>query len=107
MPAHQTPASIGNVLKSTGAPITAIDWRANHLVDGLAKIAAADGATTYQEASLVASAEHLVRHCAGQLAAATHAANNYQERYLDDKGAARSRTRRDSQDFPRSGSRKA
>ena len=65
MPAHQTPTAIGNVLKSTGASITAVGWRANHLVDGLAKLAATEGATTKEEAKLITSAEHLVRHCAG------------------------------------------
>ena len=101
MPAHRPPAAIGNALKSTGAPITALDWRANHLVDGLAKLAATEGATTKQEAKLVESAEHLVRHCAGQLAAATYAANNFKEKFTDADGREKTRTRRDSQEFPR------
>ena len=106
MPAHQPPSSVGNVLKSTGAPITAIDWRANHLVDGLAKLAATDGATTHEEARLFTSAEHLVRHCAGQLAAATYAANKYHEQFIDANGITKTRVKRDSQDFPKSGCRK-
>ena len=75
-------------------------------MDGLAKLAATNEATTHQEACLVASAEHLVKHCAGQLAVATHAANNYVEHYLDEKGVRRTRTKRDSQDIPRSAPRK-
>ena len=106
MPAHQTPAAIGRVLKSTGAPITAFDWRGNHLVDGLAKKTAAVGATTAEEAKLVASAEHLVRHCAGQLAAATFWANNVTEHYTDDLGKERTRTRRDSQEIPKASTKK-
>ena len=106
MPAHQTPAAIGNALKSSGAPITASDWRANHLVDGLAKLAAGNEATTSQEARLVSSAEHLVRHCAGQLATATHNANNCIERYLDGKSEWKARTKRDSQEFPKTATKK-
>ena len=101
MPAHQPPGAIGNVCKSTGSAITAMDWRANHLVDGLAKLAAAKGASTQQEAQLLESAEHLVKHCVGQLAAVTHAANNHRELYVDDSGRQRSRGKRDSQDFPK------
>ena len=106
MPAHQASSAIGSALKSTGTPITAIDWRANHLVDGLAKLAATEGATSSEEAELVKSADHLVRHCAGQLAAATHAANNHAESYIGPKGAARTRNRRDSQEVPRAGARR-
>ena len=101
MPAHQPPGAIGNVCKSTGSAITAMDWRANHLVDGLAKLAAAKGASTQQEAQLLESAEHLVKHCVGQLAAVTHAANNHRELYVDDSGKQRTRGKRDSQDFPK------
>ena len=106
MPAHQTATAIGKALKSTGAPITALDWRANHLVDGLAKKAAAIGATTEDEAKLVASAEHLVKHCAGQLAAATFRANNYTEHFLDEQGREKTRNKRDSQEIPKTGTRK-
>ena len=55
---------------------------------------------------MVTSAEHRVKHCAGQLAAATYTANNYLERYVDDKGLTKTRTKRDSQDFPRTGAKK-
>jgi hypothetical protein len=40
MPSHRTVASIGNVRKSNGKFITALDWRANRLVDKLAKLGA-------------------------------------------------------------------
>ena len=42
-----------------------------------------------------------MKHCAGQLAAATYAANNHREQYLDEKGKLRTRCRRDSQDIPK------
>ena len=101
MPAHQPPAAIGVALKSNGRTISAVDWRANHLVDGLAKLAAAEGASTIQEANLIHSAEVLVKHCAGQLAASTFAANNYVEHYTDDKGKPKTRTKRDSVEAPK------
>ena len=106
MPAHKSPAAIGIALKSNGGAITAVDWRANHLVDGLAKLAATEGATSSHEAKLVSSAESLVKHCAGQLAVATHVANNVVEHYVDESGRNRTRTRRDSQEAPRSGPKK-
>ncbi len=40
MPAHGSAASIGRALKSDGRPVTALEWRANRLVDALAKHAA-------------------------------------------------------------------
>ena len=101
MPAHQTPLAIDRVRKSNGKCITAIDWRANHLVDGLAKLAAAEGATTSQEADLVQSAECLVKHCAAQLAVATYGANNCTEHYLSEQGVEKTRTIRDSQEAPK------
>ena len=40
MPAHRPQSSIGHAMKSNGHPINALDWRANRLVDALAKMAA-------------------------------------------------------------------
>ena len=82
MPAHLTAAAIGNALKSNSSPVTARDWRANRLVDGLAKLAAADGAAPLTSVRLVDSAEALVRHAAAQLAVATHNANNHKRATL-------------------------
>ena len=41
MPAHQTSAAIGVQTLSNGDKLSATDWRANRLVDALAKQAAA------------------------------------------------------------------
>ena len=97
MPAHQTASCVGNRTKSDGTLITSLEWRANRLVDGLAKLAASDGATPASTATLLGSAEALVRHSAAVLGAATHNANNYQEEYVSDGGTTRHRTRRDAQ----------
>ena len=54
-----------------------IDWRANRLVDALAKTGAAIVAPAPGTIDLVTSAESLVRHRLAQLAQATHRANNH------------------------------
>ena len=40
MPAHSSTSAIGTAVSSDGTPITAVNWRANRLVDKLAKLAA-------------------------------------------------------------------
>ena len=40
MPAHTAEGSIGRVTTSDGTMLTALEWRANRLVDALAKSAA-------------------------------------------------------------------
>ena len=97
MPAHQTASCIGCRLKSDHKAITSLDWRSNRLVDGLAKLAAADGAARPGAAALLDSAEALVRHSAAKLGVATHNANHYSEQYETDGGTIRTRTRRDAQ----------
>ena len=77
MPAHLTAAAIDNTLKPNASPVTAREWHANRLVDGLAKLAAADGAAPKATVQLIESAEALVRHAAAQLAVATYNASNY------------------------------
>jgi hypothetical protein len=37
MPAHQSPDAINSAMKSNGVEVTSIEWRANRLVDALAK----------------------------------------------------------------------
>ena len=97
MPAHLTSVAIGQANKSNDSPVTARDWRANRLVDGLAKLAADDGATPVSHAKLVCSAEALVRHRAAQLAVATYNANNHKIEVVKEDGTVGSRTIRDSQ----------
>jgi len=43
MPSHGSKAVIGHAIKSDGSVVTALDWRANRLVDALAKAAAGRG----------------------------------------------------------------
>ena len=100
MPAHLAANAIGRARKSNDCPVTARDWRANRLVDGLAKLAAAEGAAPAASVHLLDSAEALVKHAAAQLAVATYNANNYKTVTLRDDGTSATHTRRDSQDTP-------
>jgi hypothetical protein len=99
MPAHQPPTAIDCRKKSNGHPINKVDWRANRLVDGLAKLAAERNSTPKAQIKLVESAEHLVRHAAAQLAVATYLANNYKVTTVGPDGETTTRTLRDSTDF--------
>ena len=100
MPAHKSATAIGQACKSNASPVTARDWRSNRLVDGLAKLAANDGAAPQASVQLVQSAEALVRHKAAQLAVATFNANNHKWKTTRADGSLVTRTIRDSVDIP-------
>ena len=100
MPAHLTDAAIGNISKSNRKLVTATDWRANRLVDGLAKHAAAQGAAPKSSTALIESAESLVKHAAAQLAVATFNANNHQVPKVKPDGTVTYCTIRDAQPAP-------
>ena len=68
------------------------------LVDGLAKLAAAEGAAPKETIRLIDSAEALVRHAAAPVAVATHNANNHKTAKIKEDGTVVSVTRRDDQD---------
>ena len=95
MPAHQSASAIGRAMKSNANPVTARDYRANRLVDGLAKLAASEGAAPKDTIRLIDSAECLVRHAAAQLAVATHNANNSKALKTKEDSTVVTVTRRD------------
>ena len=97
MPAHHPACRIGRALKSNGRPVTALEWRANWLVDALVKNAAARGAAPKAHIKLLESADALVKHCLGQLGAATFDANNAVETIALENGDTFKRVRRDAQ----------
>ena len=99
MPAHKSAADIGNRLQSNGSPITRIDWRANRLVDGLAKLAAASEAASEELVKLTSSADHLIRHAAAQWAVASYNVNNHKIVTEDCDSNAKMCIIRDSSDF--------
>ena len=101
LPAHNSPSAIGEVKMSNGARLTHVDWRANRLADGLAKLAAADGAAPMAVIRLLKSAQAAVEHCARLLGRVTHAANHHVVQRPDTDGNLVNHTLRDSVDAPR------
>ena len=77
MPAHQSIAAVGEGRLSSGARLSMLDWRANRLVDALAKEAAAEHQPPPAVAKLLHSAKSAVKHYAMLLGRITHAANHY------------------------------
>ena len=77
-----------------------VDWRANRLVDALAKTGAASVAPAPETINLITSAETLVRHRLAQLAQATHRANNHSVTVLNKEGEWVTKVLRDSVSRP-------
>ena len=77
MPSHGALHTIGATKKSIGYVVTAVDWRANRLVDLLAKKAAAETRVSAHALRLVADAADAVRYWMAKLGAVTHAANHF------------------------------
>jgi hypothetical protein len=100
-PAHQTLQAIGQRHGSDGKKITTIDWRANRLVDALAKQAAEQVRATKEARTLVQSCREAVRHAACCLGQVTFAANNHKADRVGDDGKLHTVTLRDSQDAPK------
>ena len=101
IPAHKSHKAIGEVKKGDGKRLTAVDWRANRLVDALAKAAAADLQVPRKVAAFVRSAEAAAVHAACLLGAVTHAANHYKASQVADGGNSTEVLLRDSTDRPR------
>lgn len=77
MPAHCTVSAIGTRVKSNGEFVTALDWRANRLVDYLARLAA-NLVTVPKLASIILDQfSKAAVYSAASLGVITHAANNH------------------------------
>ena len=96
MPSHTSSGGICKAVDSTGQPITILMWRANRLVDGLAKIAAGRHRLPGWAFKMLGAASQLVKHAAAQLGVVTHRANNHKVSHLTDGGAMVTRICRDS-----------
>ena len=101
MPAHQSTAAIGSRTLSNGDRMSVIDWRANRLVDALAKEAAKQRQAPMAITRLLASARTAVKHAAALLGQVTYAANNCVMERVQQDGTRVLRTCRDSQPRPR------
>ncbi len=100
-PAHKSLKAIGEVKGSNGRRMSAVDWRANRLVDKLAKTAAEAVLPSQHVRALVLSADAATGHAAGLLGIVTHAANNFEVCETDGSGKEVRKTVRDSSDRPR------
>ena len=81
--------------------MSAIDWRANRLVDQLAKNAASFHTLTKQATGMINSTAKLAQHFFAQLAQVTHAANSLSVVKVDEHGNATTHILRDSMPRPR------
>ena len=75
IPAHTPAEAIGRATDSSGVPITALMWRANRLVDHLAKAAAGQHRLPGWLLATIGHAKELLVHSSAKLGMATHLAN--------------------------------
>jgi hypothetical protein len=97
MPAHQPLSAIGSKALSNGKLLTGVDWRANRLVDALAKQAAATMQAPKRVRCMLQSGQIAVKHFAALLGIVTHASNNHVVEFQRPDGSMGSRTVRDAQ----------
>ena len=101
MPAHGSRACVGRALKSDGSPVTAQDWCAKRLVDGLAKLAAEQYRTPKALRGVWQIANRTAEYAAALLGLQTKAANTYTETRWKEDGTAYLATLRDAMARPR------
>ena len=100
LPAHQTATAIGHRILSNGREMTAMDWRANRLVDKLAQKVAWGCISSHDAVKLTTSMRVAARHACALLGVVTHAANNHKVVEADRNGVMRTVTKRDAQEPP-------
>ena len=96
MPAHCTTAAIGNRIKSDGKFVSGIDWRANRLVDRLAKLAATMHCVPDAAAKVARSAALAAEYFAASVGTITFAANNHKVDETRADGSTHTVTLRDT-----------
>ena len=96
MPAHTAKKSAGQKEKSDGSFVSAIDWRANRLVDAAAKASAFEQRPSATVRARLASVQQGYYEGLLSLAAVTHASNFHKATCIDERGCPVSRTLRDS-----------
>ena len=96
MPAHGGRNTIGLALKSNGEVITKVDWRANRLVDLLAKSAASPHRHEVKNRFKIEEAAAGIRFALCRLGSVTHAANNYKVLITHPDGEVSNTIKRDS-----------
>ncbi len=106
MPAHTGAHAIGKVQTSKGASLTAPIWRANRLVDVLAKKAASQHTVGPAILRALKLAEATALHGAALLGMVVHAANNLRVDECQEDGTTRTTLRRDTAPLPKTGKQK-
>ena len=101
VPAHHSHNAVGEAKLSNGLRLSNVDWRANRLVDKLAKMAAGAHCEPEHLVELAAGLDAATLHAAALLGTVTHCANNHRITEMGDGGALTTRVVRDSVDKPR------
>ena len=96
MPSHGTVDTIRQTLDSNGKAVTSIMWRANRLVDDLAKSAAGAERLPPWIMEGIKNAANLVLYSAARLGTATHGANNHPITVTLENGSIMQKVVRDS-----------
>jgi hypothetical protein len=96
MPSHSNRNSIGNVFTSAGQPVGVRQWRANRLVDAIAKHEARRHRLRAVDLAKLRVAEKAARHSAAVLGMVTHAANHFLTHVPNPDGTLVARWLRDS-----------
>ena len=97
MPAHGAVHTIGVAIDSRGRPVNPLLWRANRLVDLLAKHAAMPHRVPRKITNGLRDFAKLARHRLLQLGVVTLAANNHVVNVIGTAGVSQTRTMRDSE----------
>jgi len=101
IPAHKSASAVGESKLSNGDRMSYVDWRANRLVDLLAKAAAEHLSSSRGVLNMLTSAEAAAAHAACCLGIVTHAANNHKVEALGEGGKVITKLLRDSVDKPK------
>ena len=96
MPAHTAKAAVGTATKISGRVVTAVDHRANFLVDGLAKKGAALHRVPEHTRLLFEQAESAIGYAATMVGVTSHAANNFNKEVTRADGTTVNTIARDS-----------
>ena len=96
MPSHGSALTIGVSKRSDGRVVSPMDWRANRLVDALAKLAASSDMVDAGLVLKVERAARAVEHAVARLGHSTYAANHFPTTKTLDDGTVVATTVRDS-----------
>ena len=96
MPAHGSAGTIGSATMSNGEKVGPLHWRANRLVDLLAKSAARPLRVHCKVRKLIQTASHALEYSLAKLGVVTHAANNFETTVVLPDGHRSTQTLRDS-----------